>query len=601
MKILAIRGSNLASLDGEFSIDFTSASFSQDGLIAITGATGSGKSTVLDALCLALFNRIPRLPSRGSQTLIGRADEDDKQRLASHDVRHILRRGTGEGYAEVDFLGVDQKKYRATWLVRRARKRPDGRFQTSEHLCISLQDKKPLGRTRKEIEDIIVEKLGLSFDQFRRSILLAQGDFASFLKSDAATRSRLLEMITGTEVYGEISRQAHQRANVEITKLDQYRIRLNEYETLDADARAILKDGLKQQEELLSHQQRDVTQWQEQLEQLQQLSQKIEQLKQAKADHVIQQSEWQNTEAIRNELQQLKQLQILRLPLQRFDDAQLALKDVRAQHKPLKQQCEKTQKQLTLIKETLDKQQLIYQAAESTFQHAKPKLHEAYKRDNQLHQAEKERQTLQMQEEESKHQLKALHYSLEANQSALQLSKSDQLTVNRWIEQHQSDAVLASQWQLWESLLDDAINKQVKQQQYQQQQVDLKQELKQTTEQQKTLQKNCDISQQTLATYEQALKELDEQKNQLQLDQCIAEIQSYNTNLIQLKELEKLQQQYCDNQAEQLSIKKDLEQLQNSIHHAKMIQKKSEKQLRESDIRLDEASRKNQRALLANG
>jgi len=138
MKILTIRGQNLASLDGEFLVDFTAPNFSQNGLIAIVGSTGAGKSTLLDALCLALFNKIPRLTTRGTKTLVGRADEDDKLRLASHDVRHILRRGTGEGYAEVDFLGADNKKYRARWSVHRARNRPTDPFQKSGHSLFAL-------------------------------------------------------------------------------------------------------------------------------------------------------------------------------------------------------------------------------------------------------------------------------------------------------------------------------------------------------------------------------------------------------------------------------------------------------------------------------
>ncbi|MGL5727244.1 MAG: AAA family ATPase, partial [Plesiomonas sp.] len=102
MKIIALRGENLASLQQEFSIDFAQGILGDAGLFAITGNTGAGKSTLLDAICLALYDRVPRLQSnRKNDPQIGR--EDDPNRIAANDVRNILRRGATEGFAEVDF------------------------------------------------------------------------------------------------------------------------------------------------------------------------------------------------------------------------------------------------------------------------------------------------------------------------------------------------------------------------------------------------------------------------------------------------------------------------------------------------------------------
>jgi len=601
MKILAIRGSNLASLDGEFSIDFTTPNFIQDGLIAITGSTGAGKSTILDALCLALFNRIPRLPTRGSQTLIGRADEDDKQRLASHDVRYILRRGTGEGYAEVDFLGVDKKKYRATWTIRRARKRADGRFQSPEHLCIALHDEKPLGRTRKEIEEIIVDKLGLNFDQFRRSVLLAQGDFASFLKADAATRSRLLEMITGTEVYGEISRLAHQRANEENAKLKELQTRLNEYDTLDNDARNLLKHDLAEQEKRVVDQQKVLKQWQQQFEQLKQISTQQSQLKQAIAQQKEQQQTWQSSQAERNELQQLKQLEVLRVPLQRFDDAQSAYQKILSQQKPAQEKCRNSEKQLNQLHIDLSKKQALYQQAETKFQQAKPELRQAYKLDDQRQQLEKEQQRQQAQCETSQKQVTGLEKSTQTGKTTLEQSQKALSILNKWLQQHQNDEVLASQWQLWESLFDDVISKQEKLNNHQQQKSLLKQEQSENVLQLKQSQEATEASQQQLKNYETRLEALDEEKIQSKLNRCTTEIQSHHAELAKLKELETLQQQYAKTQTEILATQEELEQLQTTIKQAEKAKQAREKELIESDIRLDEANRKNRRALLATG
>ena len=104
MKILAIRGKNLASLAGEFEVDFTVEPLKNAGIFAITGSTGSGKSTLLDALCLALFDSTPRM-TKARESKVELADVRNKT-IAQSDSRSVLRRGTAEGYAEVDFIAL---------------------------------------------------------------------------------------------------------------------------------------------------------------------------------------------------------------------------------------------------------------------------------------------------------------------------------------------------------------------------------------------------------------------------------------------------------------------------------------------------------------
>ncbi|ATB45400.1 AAA family ATPase [Corallococcus macrosporus] len=214
MKVLAIRGSNLTSFAGDFALELDQPPLDRLGLFAITGATGSGKSTLLDALCLALFDRTPRLGGRGGVP-VGRADEDEEARLSAYDVRGMLRRGAAEGFAEVDFLGKDGRRYRARWSVWRARNRAEGRFRPQEMQLTDVATGQRSGRTKGEVLAAIQERLGLSFDQFRRSALLAQGEFAAFLKADASERAELLERMTGTEVYSRVSIAAHEKNKAE--------------------------------------------------------------------------------------------------------------------------------------------------------------------------------------------------------------------------------------------------------------------------------------------------------------------------------------------------------------------------------------------------
>ena len=173
MRILAIRGSNLASLAGEFEIDFQAEPLCSAGLFAITGPTGAGKSTLLDALCLALYERTPRL-ARASSRGETIPDVGDNS-VSPSDPRTILRRGAAEGYAEVDFAGNDGLAYRARWSVRRARSKSGGRLQPSEISLLRLADSQVLSDNRKtETLQLIESRIGLNFDQFTRAVLLAQ-------------------------------------------------------------------------------------------------------------------------------------------------------------------------------------------------------------------------------------------------------------------------------------------------------------------------------------------------------------------------------------------------------------------------------------------
>lgn len=211
MRILAIRGCNLASLAGEFEIDLARPPFGGAGVFAIVGNTGAGKSTLLDALCAALFDRTPRLANH-SRVVVGRG-EDDPAALGAQDVRTLLRRGAAQGWAEVDFESGDARRYRARWSVRRARGHADGALQDQQVTLTAIDGAhERLGGTKTETLKAIAARLGLSFDQFRRSALLAQGDFAAFLRADGRDRSELLERMTGTAIYSRLSVAAHARA-----------------------------------------------------------------------------------------------------------------------------------------------------------------------------------------------------------------------------------------------------------------------------------------------------------------------------------------------------------------------------------------------------
>jgi exonuclease SbcC len=237
MKILAIRGKNLASLANEFCVDFEAEPLASAGLYAITGATGSGKSTLLDALCLALYERTPRLARATAQ---GETIPDvGAHSVGPADPRTLLRRGASDGFAEVDFVGSDAVAYRARWSVRRARSKADGRLQQSEMSLLRLADKQLLGDHRKSETLKLIERcIGLSFEQFTRAVLLAQNDFAAFLKASDDDRAELLQTLTGTETFTRLSKLAFVRARAQGDELKLLGLQLDAQLPLAPEARS---------------------------------------------------------------------------------------------------------------------------------------------------------------------------------------------------------------------------------------------------------------------------------------------------------------------------------------------------------------------------
>lgn len=245
MKILAIRIKNLASLEGNTEIDFCSEPLCSAGIFAITGPTGAGKSTILDALCLALYSKTPRyLQARESGIEI---TDVQGSAISQGDVRGILRDGTGEGFAEVDFEGVDGQRYRATWRVRRARDKADGSLQQYSITLKNIDTNTDIPGRKNEILEEIERLVGLNFEQFTRSVLLAQGEFTAFLKAAKDEKSDLLEKLTGTRIYSEISKQIFVNYSKERRELEDLNLQREGIPTLTLDK----VEDLKHQKETL--------------------------------------------------------------------------------------------------------------------------------------------------------------------------------------------------------------------------------------------------------------------------------------------------------------------------------------------------------------
>lgn len=303
MKILAIRLKNLASLAGPFEIDFTAEPLASAGLFAITGPTGAGKSTLLDALCLALFGAVPRLGDTG-QAKMPDADSD----ISIGDPRTLLRRGTGGGYAEVDFVGVSGRRYRARWEANRARDKASGKLQNSRQSLIDLDSDQLLASQKTEYKTQLELALGLNFEQFTRAVLLAQSEFSAFLKANDNERSELLEKLTDTALYTQLGRRAFDKAKEAREAHKQLQDQATGVVPLAAEARAELDQQFDAAQQHLKTQQAQLKQLELQHTWLKELREWQE--RQLAATEQLQraQAEWDNQGQQRDDLSRLDQL-----------------------------------------------------------------------------------------------------------------------------------------------------------------------------------------------------------------------------------------------------------------------------------------------------
>lgn len=198
MKFQKLTIHNIASIEDAV-IDFEAQPLADSEVFLITGKTGAGKSTILDAICLALYADTPRLDGTKMQG----DTRDGEKTVKIDDPRQLMRRNTGEAFVSLTFVGSNNVHYEATWSVSRARKKVTGNMQSKDWQLKNLDSDYTLTKD-KEIETEIHAAIGLDFNQFCRTTMLAQGEFTRFLNSKDDEKAEILEKITGVDVYSKI-------------------------------------------------------------------------------------------------------------------------------------------------------------------------------------------------------------------------------------------------------------------------------------------------------------------------------------------------------------------------------------------------------------
>ena len=204
MKLQKLTIHNIASIEDAV-IDFEAQPLADSEVFLITGKTGAGKSTILDAICLALFADTPRLD--GTQ-MEGKTKDVDN-RIELDDPRQLMRRNTGEAFVALTFVGSNGLHYESTWKVWRSRNKPTGNLQGKWWNLKNLDTDYTYDKD-VDIKSEIKAAIGLDFNQFCRTTMLAQGEFTRFLNSKDDEKAAILEKITGVDIYAKVGKKVYE-------------------------------------------------------------------------------------------------------------------------------------------------------------------------------------------------------------------------------------------------------------------------------------------------------------------------------------------------------------------------------------------------------
>ncbi|UOG76265.1 AAA family ATPase [Hymenobacter tibetensis] len=420
MKILRVSFFNINSLRGEHTVNFNQTPLSEAGLFAITGATGAGKTTILDAITLALYGQVPR------------HETSNPDQVMSH--------GTGESWAEVEFE-INGQQYRSKWGQYRARKRPDGKLQDPR---MELSERKvtddgketwPFLETYKSKVPLRVAELsGLEYRQFLRSVLLAQGEFTKFLKATAGERAQLLERITDTKKYSDISRAAFEKAKGEAQQVETLRTGLAGVVLLspeEVDSLELEVQQLQQQlEEATTNRQKlhDAHMW-------------LRRLQELRARHQENQTRQLQLTAQTDTLIPLKQRLALHTQAAPFATDWALLRQSDQHIARLRQEAEQFRQRLPQLEQlrntaaaARNAAQQAYETATTTRQQQEPKLREAEQLDGLLVEANKQLHLAKEEYEQKNELCKSLKATAEQASARIRVLREQVRDVSKWLE-----------------------------------------------------------------------------------------------------------------------------------------------------------------------
>ncbi len=529
MRILRIHIKNLNSLRLQTTIDFEQPPLAHADIFAITGNTGAGKTTILDAITLALYGKVAR-------------DKD------AH--KEVLSYGTTECLAEVEFV-ADDERYLARWGMHRARNKVDGNLLAPERELAKWSAEKqnflPIAEKIREIDEAIKEITKLDFERFTRSVLLSQGDFAAFLKASDKEQSDLLERITGTAIYSQISTAAFERYRLEEQQLKNLQ---------EQQAQLGLLEGEAITDEMLATARKKVEEQTKGLEKIQAVVQQFERWKEAS----------EKIQTIKTEQAQLQQEEDVFAPEAQRLAKSLKLQPQREAFQELAFRQEKN--------EGLNKQVItLQQKEEAQTSHLKAlaaQVKAARQQHSLLKSSAKEKEVIFRQAEILEEQIKGLHRQISASKSALESGIQEEETlktalktcvekqltlgqekekIQAWLEKHAKYNALPSQLPLIERERESLREIYVELDKYQTQQLQLLGQQKEQVTLTEELEKAYVSLEKRQLQEQRAFDELlpqnfspEEQDSTQRFNNAIIELQEKKQLLLQLKTLDEAYQ-----------------------------------------------------------
>lgn len=433
MKILRLAFSNINSLQGKWELDFQQEPFLSNGLFAITGPTGAGKTTILDAICLALYHETPRLQ-------------------VSKSANELMTRNTAECFAEVEF-DVKGKGYRAYWGQRRAKNSAQGNLQEMKVELAEIATGQILSSQIKIKKQLVAEITGLDFSRFRKSMLLSQGEFAAFLNAPANDRAALLEELTGTEIYGKISEAVYESHHQAKTELDHLRAQADGVQLLaDDDITELQQEQVQNNDNIsqLALQQKEHNQalqtlatYQQAIAKLQADQQQLANAKQALIDN----------QAELDKLEQAAPAEQLRLPATQLTQATLRCQQLADNQQALQERVKQAQSQVQQSQQQLQfaDEQLLALKNQHTAQETL--LNEqVLPLDNACEQLSKEQQKIISLRQQQHTELELVNQQIAEQQQQQTQLLSALKQCNEYKAEHLQDEQLAEKLPVWQTL-----------------------------------------------------------------------------------------------------------------------------------------------------
>ncbi|MCD6527035.1 MAG: AAA family ATPase [Desulfuromonas sp.] len=556
MKILSLRLKNINSLKGEWFIDFTQPEFTQNGLFAITGPTGAGKTTLLDAICLALYHQTPRAQ-------------------VSINSNELMTRHSGESLAEVTFA-VKGNRYRAFWSQRRARNHPQGKLQPPV-VELATEHGKILATKISEKLQQTYRLTGLDFGRFTKSMLLAQGGFAAFLNANANERAELLEELTGSEIYGEISRQVFEKKRDQEDELKQLQARVEGMQLLDNSQ---LEELETEQQQCLTRQQ----QLQQQLKTLQSQKSWLESVAVSEQElHAARQSCQLAEQQQQQHAPELERLQRAR-PALRIKPVYVRLLDIQQQintttqlHQQQNQQLANVHQQLQQKSATVGRLKNCHTDQLEQREHLEQQLTEQVipldsqrqQLRNQLHQQQQQLDSTARRLTELSEQSQTAHQLWQAAQQRLQQAQL-------YFDEHRNHQQLATHLPRWETMIQQLTDLTTQQTNTLERRRQLNTQCRQLQRQATTLGVEiCALSNQLREQQRQQDSLQQHYREQLGNDDSNGDEESLHRDqqrisqeLTQLNQLEYLCESYADNQCRQQQLHSSLKQQQQQLAEA---------------------------------